>query len=378
MRRRLPERIEDGLVRYAAGSAPSHAADATYGPGYVQGPNLTMEQKIGLFPELPPEERREVMDYVERHPHLREAFKEVLRLDHALRHGRVLTQDPPSDEALAYVAVMHDVDAERMPTILTKAVAEIERRVNADARLHARYQALLRRRSELEKESDLHAQLRRLVGQQPPGSNRSSLERPARGRPAREEERNDGESRGRMTGSRRLMTGKRAPDKPDVHTNRVRRFVTAAVTLAAVYALLFAAGRIMRPDDERIARFDPSELTLEGYDDVRGSVGARDLSFETMLYLEALSHLREAESSFLGLFPHFDTARLDAADALLRQVIATEPDESFLAREAAYLLGKTELARGNVAEARQVLERIAASGGRRSTDAARLLRELEE
>lgn len=323
-----------------------------------------MEEKIGLFPELPPEERREVEDYVRRNPHLREAFTAVLRLDHALRHGRVLGEDPPSDEALAYVAVMHDVDEARMPSALRTRIRDVARRIDADAALRARYRALLRRRAELESESDMDVQLRRLMGLQPRGRTRPAPDPPANGPASALNFRN---AQNTQTESGR-----------DTKRDRLRRLATAAMVLAAAYALLFTAGRMMRPETERLARFDPTELALAGYEEVRGSTAERDLSSETVLYLEALAHLREAETSFLGLFPSFDADRLEAAAVRLRQVVAEEPEESFLAGEATFLLAKTELARGNVAEARRMLVSVAESGGRRSVDAARVLRDLEE
>jgi hypothetical protein len=313
-----------------------------------------MEEKIGLFPALPPEERREVEEYVRRRPHLRDAFEAVLRLDRALQQGRVLSDDPPRDEALAYVAVMHDVDAARLPPVLHEAVRRIERRVEADPTSHRRYTDLLRRRAELEAASDVDAQLQRLMPEQSPAGAGS---RPPAG--------GSGHPVGLPTRSR---LGRR----------RMRRLASAAVALAAVYALLFAGGRIMRPDTERLASFDRSELALEGYDEVRGPVGEGDLSSQTVRYVEALSHLRQAETSFLGLFPSYDADRLDAAAALLRQVIAEEPEESFLTGEAVYLLGKTQLARGNLAEARDLLARVAAMGGRRAGEAGRLLSTLDE
>ncbi len=313
-----------------------------------------MEEKIGLFPELSPEERREVEEYVEKHPHLREAFEGMLRLDRALREGRALRDDPPDDEALAFVAVMHDVDATRMPATLRAAVRKIERRIETEENLRTSYEALLRRRADLEAGSDMNAQLRRLMGR------RSAPERPRE-----------------TTTGRRPEAGANQ-DASGAGRRPIRRLVTAAVALAAVYAMLFVGGRVVRPETERLARFDRSELVLEGYENVRGSATEGDLSATARRYLEALTHLRQAETDVLGLFPGYDASHLDAAATRLREVMEAEPDESFLAHEAEFLLGKTELARGNAPEARSILERVSASGGRRADSAERLLRALEE
>lgn len=186
-----------------------------------------------------------------------------------------------------------------------------------------------------------------------------------------------------------------------------------ALAAAVIYALLFVGGRWARPDHERLATFTSEELELEGYDAVRGpdtngaeragENGARengtdengtrengradDFGVEngaaangggtaTAYYVRALDRLRTAETSVLGLFPRFRAEPLDSAASLLRRVIALEPDDSFLADEAHYFLGKTELARGNVAEAERELSRVATSPGVRAEDARRLLEEV--
>src|SRR5690606_29794839 len=82
----------------------------------------------------------------------------------------------------------------------------------------------------------------------------------------------------------------------------------------------------------------------------------------------------QAQTGVLGLFPGFDQARLDSAATYLHEVLRLEPPESFLSSEARYLLGKTELARGNVDAAREAFLQVR---GRRRPEATELLERLE-
>lgn len=309
-----------------------------------------MDDKIGRYPELSPEERREVVEYVRQHPDLEPALVAIRRLDAALRAGRQFQEDPPTDEVLAFVVVMGDVDAKRMPPVLAEAVQRVRDRIGDDADARARYRRMIARRDALESQVGLPADLASLAG-----GGRGDALSGSPGRPA----------------SKR--------------SNGRRRAVRVVLGLAAAYMLLFAAGLFSRPSHERLATFTPAELTLEGYERVRGE-GAEAPSESTPdapsdavgAYLAALEQLKGAERSILGLFPRYDDDRLSRAATALRSVMQMEPEASFLFSEAAFLLGKTELARGNVSAARAELRRVASSGGRHAAEASRLVAAVEQ
>ncbi len=343
-------------------------------PGESRDPTMTMEEKIGFYPDLSPEERREVEDYVDRHPRLRGALAQMQRLDRALREGGALSEDPPGDEAVAWAVVARSVDADRLPAALRSALRDLEQRIETNPEARARYRSLEARRAELEAASDAQERFRRLVGH-PPESVDETAAASEGGAGARPDTEAGAEERPPTAES-----GRPPLDRGDAHrkTGRRRRLVAAALAVAGLYLLLFSVSRIIRPEAERMARFDESELVLEGYEEVRGNGEPVDVSDAVVLYLEALEELKESETSFLGLFPRYDATRLAAASDRLQEVIRQEPPESFLSGEASYLLGKTELARGNVAEAREALRRAAASGAAHAGEAERLLSELRD
>ncbi|MEX2402424.1 MAG: tetratricopeptide repeat protein [Rhodothermales bacterium] len=324
-----------------------------------------MEDKIGFYPELSGDERRQVAEYVERHPHLRPVLEEVRRVDRALRAGKRILADPPSDDVLAFLAVMDDVDIGRMPEPLAEAMRKVKDRIGADEALRSRYDRFKSRRRELETDADIEAQFDRLRGGH--AGDVGGID-PGAEKPRRPGNRDRGLS-GNRAGTREAVTGGRS-----ARGTRLARIAFVAIT---AYALLFVGGRILRPETERLAEFDRDELVLEGFDAVRGAAEETVVSDPVEAYLEAIDVLRAAETSFLGLFPHFDEDRLDRAAALLRRVLELEPEETFLAGEASFLLAKTELARGNIEAARNALDQISVKYGRHSDASERLLASIE-
>lgn len=325
---------------------------------------MKMEEKIGFYPDLSGDERRQVEEYVERHPHLGPVFEELRRLDRALRAGKRIEADPPSDDVLAFVAVMEDVDRGRMPEAMDEVMRKVMGRIDNDKELRSRYDRFKIRRRELETGADIEAQFNRLRGGHAGdiggvGTVAKTPRRPGNG---------DSGTSGDRRDDRRAVAGVR-----NVRGGRVARVAFVAVT---VYALLFVGGRILRPETEQLAAFDRDELLLEGFDAVRGAAEeqAPVVSDDPVeAYLEAIEVLQTAETSFFGLFPHFDQERLDRAAALLHRVLDLEPPETFLAGEASFLLAKTELARGNIDAAREALDQVSVKFGRHSEAAERLL-----
>lgn len=327
---------------------------------------MNIEEQITLYPELTGEERAAVEAYVEAHPEWEPALDEAKRWDQLLRDVRMLGQDPSSDEALAYYVASRKLQPERAPAAVAALVRRVEEQIDSDPNLAIRVSEMQSRMDALEQSSPAEEQFERLMRQKRSGGMESGDSPYEPGIRAHREERSD-----------RSPVEERSAGRSEV-TSYLLRVAAAIVALVVVYGALYAAGHLMRPPHERLAAFDDGELTLEGYENVRGE-GADAISNASIRnYLDALDELRAAESAMIGLFPRFDRERLDSAAILLREVRRMEPAESFLAGEAIFLLGKTELARGNVAAAEQAFSRVVASGGRRAADARRILVELQD
>lgn len=365
------------------------------GPNTFGFPFMTIEEKIRLFAELPGDERRDVVRYVEEHenekPHLKALLEDARRLGQLLESARVLSADPPDEEAVAYYAVMRDVDRTRMPSGVAADLERLGRRIAADPDLQQLLRRYEERADELASTSDAESQFARLSGTAAHSESTRAAEEPVPGDAPPSKTRPDRSTRRRYANGEsndlRNAPTDREPIAPR-SANRaavLRRTAGVVLVVAIVYALLFAAGRWMQPEHERLARFSSDELQLAGYEDVRSHAGEDGdspvngalIDSPTTAYVQSLEYLREAETSFVGLFPRFREAPLDSAAALLRSVIDQEPDDSFLADEARYFLGKTELARGNISDARSALEQVAESPSVRADEARTLLERME-
>jgi tetratricopeptide (TPR) repeat protein len=155
----------------------------------------------------------------------------------------------------------------------------------------------------------------------------------------------------------------------------------AAVALCvAVYGLLYAASWSTQSPVDRLAAMDVSTDVIEGYQ-TRVRSPMPQASADTTpddLYLRALPLLRDARTSTLGLFPHFDLRKLSEAESLLQRVVDRTEPGSFLQLEAYFYLGKINLAQGEVETARTQFKKVVRREGRRAESAYQILKELEE
>ncbi len=315
---------------------------------------MNIEERIALYPELSEEERARVRAYVDEHPEWKPAFDHATRLDELLSAARSLGDDPPSAEAIAYRIATRGLRLHDAPSDVDHNLQSLRTLISRDPELKKQSDQISRRLAELEKAVPAQAQFERLTGHDL--NSYSGVE--------------DVSGGAAVFARNRKRSGGASPF--------VWRIAASLAALIAVYGILFVIGEGLRPDYERLASFEEDELVLDGYDVLRGRGDSALGNSAVDLYLGALFHLSQSEFSYLGLFPSFDDARLDSAAFMLREVIASEPAESFLAGEAAYMLGKTELARGEIGAAREALSQVVALGGRQAEEARDLLSEIEE
>jgi hypothetical protein len=150
---------------------------------------------------------------------------------------------------------------------------------------------------------------------------------------------------------------------------RVARYALAACAgVAALYGALAFAGGLVRPERARLADLAAAPGAYEGLT-YRGA--APDPTVER--YAQALARLDAAERSTLGLFPRYDTAALDAVAADLALLRREAPAGSWEALEAAFLLGRIRLHRGQDAEAEAAFRTVVEEEGPSAPEARRLL-----
>ena len=304
--------------------------------------SATIEERLAQYPDLSDEERHEVERYVAEHPEWAPALADAKALDALFEDARGFEEESVSEEVLAFYAASRDMP--NPPEELAGPLKTIRMRVDSDPDLKRRLAEIDARRNELEEGSPANEQFERLTGRTPDAFAGEYDE----------------------------------PKQEPAHIRYLWRAAAAVVVLAATYSILYKAGQMMLSEAERLARFDREELAVEGFGTVRQPDRGVPPSTSAEAYLAALRELRQAQESTIGLFPRFNTERVSEAEMLLGRVIALEPEDSFLAGEATYLLAKVRLASGDIEEARTLLQQVIASRSRRAEEAESLLQRLQD
>ena len=326
-----------------------------------------VEEQILSYPQLPEVEKQAVEAYVEDHPEWAPLLRDVRALESAARNANV---DPTAvDNPLlgAYVVARHlesDVEA----SALADLFEILERRMDDDDALRERVDAARRRLRRAEADIDPVSQFEDLTGRTlSPEAESAPADAPTAEAPAAD--------RDPAPPSTSLV------DRVMALPLAVRGVGAVAVLLLGTYAVLFAASTASQSTLDRLAAVDVSDQMVESYYSTNtrsATPSTTDTTQAGPLYLEALGTLRGARTSTLGLFPTYDTEALEQAEARLKRVLERTEQDSFLALQAQFYLGKTYLAQGDVDAARPRFERVAEHGGLRAEEARRILGVLKE
>lgn len=323
---------------------------------------LELGEKILQYPWLAEEEQRRVEEAVRRAPEWKALLESVQQLTPLLQSLHLTTEDPMSEEMLAFYLITRDLSPYPLPPSLAAYFSQLEARLETDDALRRRCEALARRLEELLEGVDARAHFEQLTGR--------TLRKEAAAPVVCES----------PLGARAdlsLTAVSKAPDRPARQRARrsswrwVERVAVLVVALSVVYGGLFFWSRAMQSELERLGFISPALLTIDRY---RGEAPAAETA--EALYQEALQTIATAHSSWFGLFPRYDMDRLARAESLL-VAVTRAPAAALPRQEALFLLGKVRLLRHDVAGARQVLQQVAAQEGPYMEEAQRLLRALQ-
>jgi TolA-binding protein len=352
------------------------------------------EKRILSYPHLSRDEQREVEAYVDDHPEWAPLLRDVRKLEELAEEAGVPSASAPGADAPAadvlatYVVAQHlesglGAETGRLQTSFQRIEAKIEE--NSD--LQDQVAAMRRRIEDAESAVDPVAHFESLTGHRV--SDFDAVDAAATDEPLYAAADNGTRDRvpeaGRRddavrAGDRDAQSPKRDGVMARIARSTPSRWAAAAVALFLVYGALYFVSWSSQSTLDRLAVVDVNEDVIESYQTrVRSPLPeAEEDTTADDLYLQALPLLRNARTSTLGLFPHFDHRKLREAESLLQRVVDQTEAGSFLRLEAYFYLGKVNLAQGEVETARSNFKRVVQREGRRATEAYQILKRLQE
>ena len=324
-----------------------------------------IEEHILSYPHLPEERQREIEAYVKSNPKWAPLLRDVRSIEDLSASKQA---DLPDDALLAtYVVVqhLHPEGVGERPNRLQSAFSELEARIESDEALRRKVEAARHRLKEAEAAIDPASHFEALTGHH--------LEREHEAESARAVDPESASSEAREASSS-LWEG--LLNLPQL----VQRGAVVAVILVVGYAGLYGVSRATQSTLDRLAAVEISDQVVENYAtaDMRSPAPEADTLSVDDRYLEALSALRSARVSTLGLFPRYDSDALARAEKQLDRVLAQVEPGSFLALEAHFYLGKIALAQEEVDAARGHLKAVVKGESRRAKEAYEILKTLQQ
>jgi TolA-binding protein len=326
-----------------------------------------VEEQILSYPQLPEAEKQAIEAYVEDHPEWAPLLRDVRALESAARAAGVDSTAVDDPLLGAYVAARYlELDLEG--SALADVFEGLKRRMDDDDALREQVDAARRRLRRAEAQIDPVSQFEDLTGH--------SLSAEAESAPAdAPTEEAPAADRDPAPPSTSLV------DRVMALPLAVRGVGAVAVLLLGTYAVLLTASTASQSTLDRLAAVDVSDQMVESYYSTNtrsATAPTTDTMQPGTLYLDALATLRDARTSTLGLFPGYDGVALERATTQLKQVLDRTEQDSFLALQAQFYLGKAYLAQGQVDAARARFERVVEHGGHRAEEARRILGALKE
>jgi TolA-binding protein len=324
-----------------------------------------VEEQILSYPHLPDEKKRAVEAYVEEHPEWAPLLRDVRALESVGRDEVPFSEEPL---LVAYVVAQH-LQFEVGSTAMAEAFEAFEDRMEADVALRERVEAARRRLRSAEAKIDPASQFEALTDHSLTAEEAST----SASAPAVEADRSSTE--------RGVSSVSSFVDRVMALPIAVRGLGAAVVVLLGTYVALFVASTASQSPLGRLATVEVSEQMMESYyssPTTRSATPTSDTAQVGTLYLDALSTLREARTSTLGLFPSYDSTALRRAETQLSRVLERTEADSFLGLEVQFYLGKTYLAQERVDSARARFEAVVENEGRRAEEARRILRDLQD
>lgn len=308
---------------------------------------MNIEKDIWRYGQLPEEMQQKIDLYVKDNIAFAEVLEQVKLLYQILPQSYVFTAEPADDAALSYyIANQYLGQAHVLPDVLRIGYETMKKRIDSDPALHERYETLRHRMEHIMNHSDPLKQFEALTGHRI-------------------------EAAPKTVG---LYAQDRSSSVPSGIADKLWSLHVTRGALALVVVLL-GTWLLYGNRTARLAYTDRALLTIDHANlSFRGDLAGTSASLDRQ-FVYGQSALEESQHRWLGVFYTFDQERLELAETYFTNVLASSDIE--LVERSNFLLGKIELAKGNVAEARGYLQKAAAENAIYSDEASSLLERLD-
>ena len=328
-----------------------------------------VEEQILSYPHLSAARQREIDVYVENHPEWASLLQDVRVIESLVRTEKERVVQDPLLTTYVVVQRLHPRD---VPTGLEKAFQRLEQKMEEEPALRERAESARENLEAAEAAVDPVAHFQELTDHSldpdtvEKSETSSHVEQAVSDREAAYAE----DAASVRRGVERLLELPLA----------LRWAGAAVVLLLGVYVALFAASEASQSTLDRLAAVDLSNQVVDNYTSTstRSALPSPDTLTTDQLYVDALTTLRKARNSTLGLFPNYDAEKLDQTEQLLNRVLDRTGAGSFLALESQFYLGKVHLAQGQVELARSNFQTVVEREGRMAEEARDILETLQE
>lgn len=365
----------------------------------------SIEDRILAYGELSDEERRALEAEIQGHPRWMTLLQDVKRLDDLAagiypspddaQHPpprqedlhEDLHEDAPGDPVLAWYVVARYLDTRPLDPELRDAFDEVEARIGNDpavARRAARYRRRIERAvaavhpvshfAALAAENDAAD----ASPQTDPDPALAAVPNASSDTPSSTSSAAD-DSGTFPNDENRSPDGLPGPLSAWARVPKALQFGLAAFAVAVMlYGSLLGLSTFTTSPVQELSAVEDSETAIEGYQSSPEPIDDVDAATPDELFLRALSLIREARTTTLGLFPQYDRGDLSRAHNLLDQVLSRDGTGDFLRREAFFFRAKTRLALGEVEAARSDFKTVAQLDSRRAREAVSILKQLQD
>jgi hypothetical protein len=299
---------------------------------------------IDRYVDASPAERRRIERSLRNAPDRGASLEDDLTLAKMMVKAREFESVPLSEDVIEWYVSVTYLGMDRLPVHIRDVVERLQITIEGDPALKLSVDRMLQRMKEIDSRSDAMAQFEALTGRKLSGAQAPALAVTDPGLAAPQPEK----------------PVYRA-DRPPVERSR-NRVLRVGISAALAGAIALAVVTVSRPAYQDLA-FNEA-VAFESNTRAAGV----ELPEADAMFLDALTDIREARSSILGLFPRYDQGRLAASTGKLNQVIRSS-DDPYLIEQARYFRGTVQMTMGNLNTGCSEMEELGRAQGARAQDA---------